>query len=170
MGKSKKILIFLLLAVMVFAGCTKYDNFADRARIKQADNSLDNVKNALERYYLDNISYPPNGADLKQYVGKFFTAKDTAGKVVDKWDTDIVNAFYNKKLYYETDDSLKAFFIWARATDKLHTIVSTGTKSFKDPVKIKQEKEKEKKALEKAIRKNRLKMAREKRLKSRRKK
>ncbi|GEM_PF-2990860 len=165
MRKSKKILIFLLLAIMVFAGCTKYDDFADRARIKQAANNLDNVKNALERYYLDNISYPPDGADLKQYIGKFFTAKDTAGRVIDKWDTDIVNAFYQNKLYYETEDSLKTFFIWARANDKLHTIVSAGTKAFKDPVKMKQEKEREQKALEEAIRKNRLRMAREKRKK-----
>ena len=165
MRKSKKMLIFLLLAIMVFAGCTKYDDFADRARIKQAANSLDNVKNALERYYLDNISYPPDGADLKQYIGKFFTAKDTAGRVIDKWDTDIVNAFYQNKLYYETEDSLKTFFIWARANDKLHTIVAAGTKAFKDPVKMKKEKEREQKALEEAIRKNRLRMAREKRKK-----
>lgn len=170
MGKTKKVLVFVLLAIIVFAGCTKYDDFADRARIKQASNNLDNVKNALERYYLDNISYPPNGADLKQYIGKFFTSTDTAGNKVDKWENNVVSSFYNKKLHYETIDSLRTYYIWARANDKLHTIVSTGPKSFKDPVKVKADKEREKKALEEAIRKNRLKMAREKRRKSRRRK
>lgn len=155
--KINKKYCILLFVVSILIGCTKYDNFSDRARIKQAEKHLSSIKNSLERYYLDNISFPPDGADLKQYIGEFFTATDTAGNTVDKWNIDIVNAFYNKKIHYETPDSLKTYYIWVLANDRSHTILSEGPKSFKDPVKIKELRDKEKIALEKAIRKNRLK-------------
>ncbi|MCK4544861.1 type II secretion system protein GspG [candidate division WOR-3 bacterium] len=153
---NKKYLI-LLFAVLVLIGCTKYDNFSDRAKIKQAERNLSNVKNNLERYYLDNITFPPDGADLKQYIGEFFTTTDTAGNTVDKWNTDVVNAFHNKKIHYETPDSLKTYYIWVQANDKSHTMLSEGTKSFKDPIKTKELRDKDKIALEEAIRKNKLK-------------
>jgi len=67
----KKILLLSLAILTVFA-CQRGGGYRDMAMITDAKRSLRGVKNALEEYWVDNATYPEEGADLEAVLKPYF--------------------------------------------------------------------------------------------------
>lgn len=122
-----KYLLFFFLPVVIaltLTNCEKKGTVSDIAKIKQADRAIKLVRNALEEYYLEHNTYPPQGANLKEvitpYVGKTKTGE---GKLVSNWDAKIIPAF-SEGPFYSTQDPKINYFVRAKANDVNKTPVS----------------------------------------------
>lgn len=124
--KMKHLLFFILLTVMVLAvtNCERRGSISDIAKIQQAERAIKHIRLALEEYYIENNTYPPQGVDLKEallpYVPK---TKVQEGDSVSKWITEIEPAF-SEGPFYTTQDPKINYFVKAKANDINRTPVS----------------------------------------------
>ena len=106
----KSILIVAQLFVFIaLSGCGG-EGYRDEARLGQAKRSLNRIKNSLEQYWVETGSYPPEGAELRNYLGNY----------VEEWDVFIIESFSSEPSYY-TPDSLRAYLVEVTAKDRLNT-------------------------------------------------
>jgi type II secretory pathway pseudopilin PulG len=116
------ILIAIILA-LGFIGCKQKGSVSDKARIQQADRAIIFVRNAIEEYYTDHNTYPPDGANLEEVLMPYMPKTATSGDSITKWEKEIKPAF-SEGPYYSTQNPKINFFVKARAKDLNGTWVS----------------------------------------------
>jgi type II secretory pathway pseudopilin PulG len=126
-GVSMKYVIVFLLSLsllLTLNSCKRKGTFTDIAKKKQASRAIKYIRNALEEYYLDHNSYPPDGACLKDVLAPYMKRVVTSsGDSVSRWEKEIEPAFSDGP-YYSTEDPKKNFFVKARAGDLNKTLIS----------------------------------------------
>jgi hypothetical protein len=109
---KKSLIIFYLAFFIVILGCGG-GGYKDEALLGQAKKSLNRIKTSLEQYWVENGSYPPEGASLGSYLGNY----------IEEWDNFILESFAAEPVYL-TPDSLTTYLVEVKALDRLETPLS----------------------------------------------
>lgn len=92
---------------MIVVGCTQRGGIKDKALVKQAQKSINIIKNAIEEYKIDNKSYPEENSNLKELLAPYLSrAIYSESKVVTSAEKVLLNA--QNKLE-EIKEKLKQF-------------------------------------------------------------
>jgi hypothetical protein len=127
-GVIMKNLIFLVLLIAIaltVTNCERKGTITDISRIKQAEKAILHVRNALEEYYIQHNTYPPQGVDLREVLAPYMPKTMLAGgDSISRWEKEIVPAFSEGSLTYTTQDPELSYFVKVRANDINKTLVS----------------------------------------------
>jgi hypothetical protein len=103
------LVIFYLAFFIVLLGCGG-GGYRDEALLGQAKRSLNRIKNSLEQYWVENGSYPPEGANLESYLGIY----------IEDWNEFVLESFAADPVYL-TPDSLTVYLVEVKAKDRMET-------------------------------------------------
>jgi len=117
-------LTLIIALASTVTGCVEKGGIADISKIQQADRAMKLVRNALEDYYIDHDTYPPEGVCLRELLIPYMPMIKTAdGDSISKWDKEVEPAF-SEGPAYSTQNQKINYFVRARANDTNKTPIS----------------------------------------------
>ena len=123
--KNLLFLVLLIVIVLTVTNCERKGTITDISRIKHAEKAILHVRNALEEYYIEHNTYPPQGVDLREALARYMPKTMLAeGDSISRWEKDILPALSEGSLIYTSQDPELNYFVKARANDSNKTLVS----------------------------------------------
>ncbi len=123
----KSLIFFVLMIVLILtvSNCERKGTINDIIRIKQAEKAIIHVRNALEEYYIEHNTYPPQGVGLREVLVPYMPkTMSVEGDSISRWEKDILPALSERSLIYTSQDPKLNYFVKARANDINKTLVS----------------------------------------------
>ena len=123
--KNLLFLVLLIVMTLTVTNCERKGTITDISRIKQAEKAILHVRNALEEFYIEHNTYPPQGVDLREALAPYMPKTMlVGGDSISRWEKDILPALSEGSLIYTSQDPELNYFVKARANDINKTLVS----------------------------------------------